>query len=46
MVLSPLGVYNDLAGRFNRNGFYIFGFSSQNNTVAPRIIQLGLKFFF
>jgi len=43
-VLTEAGVYSDLVLRYNRQ-FYVFD-SSSFNTVAPRVLQLALKFYF
>ncbi len=43
-VLSEGGVYADLVNRYNRQ-FYVFD-SSSYNTIAPRVLQFALKFYF
>ena len=40
-VLSPLGVYQELSGYYNGNLYLL-----NQNTTLPRMIQLGLKFYF
>ncbi|MCX6624287.1 MAG: hypothetical protein NTY38_25135 [Acidobacteria bacterium] len=44
-ILSPFGVYQELGTTFNRNNFYLLGASSMNS-VAPRVLQFALKFYF
>jgi hypothetical protein len=44
-ALSPLGVYSDLVNRYNRGSFTNFNFNVQNS-ISPRVIQLGVKFYF
>jgi len=40
-VLSPLGIFQELGGAFNR-GLYLL----DPNSTSPRIMQVGLKFYF
>jgi len=44
-MFSPLGVYYDLVNSFNRGSLYVLG-SNSVNTIAPRIVQFAIKFYF